>query len=164
MTPTIFLLLAVTCVGAVLAMLFSRKPSHGALFLVLCFAALGGIFGLLDAPFLAAVQVLIYAGAVMVLFIFVVMMIDPHEAAGPAARRRFLPAAIALSALLLIETVGAALSALGARGGARIPSASPAEIGRLLFSTYLYPFEVASLLILAALIGAVILSRRKDAR
>jgi len=164
MTLTIFLLLAVSCVGAVLAMLLSRRPAHGALFLVLAFSALAGIFGILNAPLLAAFQVLIYAGAIMVLFIFVVMMIDPREQLGPGTRPWFRPAALLLSAALLAEMIWAVRSSLGRTDGARVPSSSPAEIGRLLFSKYLYPFEVASLLILAALVGAVILSGKKDAR
>jgi NADH-quinone oxidoreductase subunit J len=162
MAHVIFLILAVACVGGVLAMLFSARPSHGALFLVLSFAALGGIFGLLGAPFLAAVQVLVYAGAIMVLFIFVVMMIDPRADSGPAARPWFLPTALLLSAFLLAGLLWAARRPLAVRAGARAVAA-PAELGRLLFTKYLYPFEAASLLILAALVGAVILSRRKDA-
>lgn len=164
MQAAVFLLLSATCVGAVLAMLFSRRPAHSALFLVLAFAALGGIFGLLDAPFLAAVQVLVYAGAVMVLFIFVIMTVDPRERASPEARPWFRPAAVLLSAGLLAGTAWAVLASEAAKGAARVPSASAAEIGRLLFSKRLYPFEVASLLILAALAASVIFSRRKDAR
>ena len=86
MASILFLLLAATCVGAVLAMLLCRRQAYAALFLVLAFAALGGIFGLLDAPFVAAAQVLIYAGAIMVLFVFVIMMIDPRQS--PPSERK----------------------------------------------------------------------------
>jgi NADH-quinone oxidoreductase subunit J len=162
MTSILFLLLALTSVGAVLAMLLSRRQTYAALFLVLAFAALGGIFGLLDAPFLAAVQILIYAGAIMVLFIFVVMMIDPRRNLRSEPRAWFLPAAIILSVSLLVEIFWAARGTLVRLGEAQAWSSSPAEIARLLFSKYLYPFELASLLILAALAGAVVLSRKKD--
>ncbi len=74
--------------GGVVGMILSRDQAHSALFLVLAFAALGGLFGLLDAPFVAAVQVLIYAGAIMVLFIFVIMMINLRKAVAPKRKNR----------------------------------------------------------------------------
>jgi NADH-quinone oxidoreductase subunit J len=163
MTSILFILLSVTCVGSVLAMLLSRRQTYAALFLVLAFAALGGIFGLLDAPFVAAAQVLIYAGAIMVLFVFVIMMIDPRQSPPSERKAWFLPAAVTLSTALLLEIVWAARGSFARLARTLGRPSSPADIGRLLFSQYLYPFEIASLLILAALIGAVVLSRRKDA-
>jgi NADH-quinone oxidoreductase subunit J len=162
MASILFLLLGLTCVGAVVAMLLSRRPAYSALFLVLAFAALGGIFGLLDAPFVAAAQILIYAGAILVLFVFVVMMIDPREGPRPAGRFWPLPAAVLLATALLGEIVWTARGTLARLGRAGAWSTSPAALGRLLLTKYLYAFEIASLLILAALAGAVVLSRKKD--
>jgi NADH-quinone oxidoreductase subunit J len=76
MAPILFFILATLSVGGVVGMIISRDRAHSVLFLVLAFAALGGVFGLLDAPFVAAVQVLVYAGAIMVLFVFVIMMVE----------------------------------------------------------------------------------------
>ena len=87
-TDILFWVLAVVSAGAVAAMIVSKNPGHNALFLVLSFSALGGIFGLLGAPFAAAIQILVYAGAIMVLFIFVVMMIDPRFGIPPERRKR----------------------------------------------------------------------------
>lgn len=162
----IFLILSVLCTGAVVGMIVSRKQAHGALFLVLAFASLGGIFGLLDAPFAAAAQVLVYAGAIMVLFLFAIMMFNLDEAqaqARPGKRLRTVLAA-GLAVLLLAELVMAGRRALGA------PHVAPplaeggniAHLGRLLFTDYLYAFEITSLLILAALVGALALAGRKE--
>ena len=160
-TDLIVWILAVVSVGAVAAMIVSRNPGHNALFLVLGFSALGGIFGLLGAPFAAAIQVLVYAGAIMVLFIFVVMMVDPRFGIPPERRKRakFLGAAMGL--VLLIELGTAVGGLLGAAPDAS-PSGSPLAVGRLLFTEYIYPFEITSVLILAALVGAVVLGKKED--
>ncbi len=162
MVPVLFFVLAATCVGSVLGMILSRDRTHGALFLVLAFAALGGIFGLLDAPFVAAVQVLVYAGAIMVLFLFVIMTIDPVEGRRPERRRGLGIPAVFLSFVLLGELL---LSLSGISGGALKPgTTATAGLGALLLGRDLYAFELASILIVAALTGAVALAGRKDGR
>jgi len=166
MAPVLFFVLAATCVGSVLGMILSRDRTHGALFLVLAFAALGGIFGLLDAPFVAAVQVLVYAGAIMVLFLFVIMTIDPVEGRRPERMRGLGVPAILLSVVLL----GEILLALGGIAVAVVVvpgfdgTTATAGLGTLLLGEYLYAFELASILIVAALTGAVALAGRKDGR
>ena len=158
----LFWILAVVCAGAAAAMVVSRNPGHNALFLVLSFSALGGIFGLLDAPFAAVVQILVYAGAIMVLFLFVVMMIDPRFGVPPERRRRakFLGAAMGL---VLLAELGAAVSGLlGRAADGTGPAGTPRAVGRLLFTEYVYPFEITSVLILAALVGAVVLGKKED--
>ena len=164
MAEILFYLLSAVSVGAVMGMLLSRNQAYGALYLVLAFAALGGLFGLIGAPFAAVIQILVYAGAIMVLFIFVLMTINVRTGLPPEKKKWTIGAAILLAALLLAE-IG-----LAARGLLRAsPPASPAEsvkavdIGRLLFSRYLYPFEITSILIMAAIVGAVVLSKKKDA-
>ncbi len=163
----LFFLLAFLCVGSILAMIISRNQAHNALFLVLAFASLAGLFGLLDAPFIAAIQVIIYAGAIMVLFLFVIMMINLKEGI-PAERKRWTVRLSIFLALLLFFQL--ALAIRGAVASFSRPSAEPAsaslgsvtELGRLLFTDYLYPFEITSLLIIAALVGAMVLVKKKD--
>lgn len=159
----IFLFLSILCVGSVGAMIISKNQAHNALFLVLAFASLGGIFGLLDAPFVAVVQVIIYAGAIMVLFLFAIMMINLDEGLPPERKKVVYAISAVLAAVLAVELLLVARRAflpgpdIGAPG-----SGSPAGIGRLLFTDYLYPFEITSLLLIAALIGAMTLSGKKE--
>jgi NADH-quinone oxidoreductase subunit J len=158
----LFFLLAFLCVGGVLGLIFSKNQAHGALFLVLSFASLGGLFGLLDAPFIAAVQIIIYAGAIMVLFIFVIMMVNLEQGIPPEKKKWTLGLSAALAVLLGVELLLAlrgTLGALGRTGGESI--GSPATLGRLLFTEYLYPFEITSVLIIAALVGAVVLVKKR---
>lgn len=162
MAWVVFALLSLLCIGGVLAMILSRNQAHNALFLVLSFASLGGLFGLLDAPFAAAVQVLVYAGAIMVLFLFAIMMFDLRGGPAPERRKRRVMLAGALGLVLLAELVLAASKAIsGARGGATARG-DLADLGRLLFTDHLYAFEITSLLILAALVGALALAGRKE--
>jgi NADH-quinone oxidoreductase subunit J len=159
----LFFLLAILCVGGVLGMILSKNQAHNALFLVLAFACLGGLFGLLDAPFIAAVQIIIYAGAIMVLFIFVIMMVNLEQGIAPEKKRWTLGLSAGLAVFLLVELVLAVrgtLGSLGRTGGQSI--GGPTELGRLLFTDYLYPFEITSVLIIAALVGAIVLVKKKE--
>jgi NADH-quinone oxidoreductase subunit J len=163
MALVIFAILAVVCVGAVTAMILSRNQAHNALFLVLAFSSLGGIFGLLDAPFAAAVQVLVYAGAIMVLFLFAIMMFNLRQPPPPERRRVRTYLAAVLVLVLLAELVLAGRRALSAGGAEALPSGGAiADLGRLLFTDYLYAFEITSLLIVAALVGALALAGKKE--
>lgn len=163
MALLIFIILSAMCVGAVAAMIVSRNQAHNALFLVLAFASLGGIFGLLDAPFAAVVQVLVYAGAIMVLFLFAIMMFNLRRPEPPERKRFRAILGAALAVILLAEIVLAGKRALGGLGdGAVPPGGDIAHLGRLLFSDYLYAFEITSLLILAALVGALALAGKKE--
>jgi NADH-quinone oxidoreductase subunit J len=158
----LFFLLAAVCVGAVAAMIITRNQAHAALFLVVAFAGMGGLFGLLDAPFVAAVQIIIYAGAIMVLFLFVIMMISLERGVGPAKKTWTVVLAAALGVVLLAELLLAArgaLSGLGRPGGELV--GRPVALGRLLFTEFLYPFEITSILIVAALVGAIVLVKRE---
>jgi NADH-quinone oxidoreductase subunit J len=144
-------------------MILSRNQAHNALFLVLCFASLGGLFGLLDAPFVAAVQVIIYGGAIMVLFLFAIMMINLKDGA-PAERKKIVYVlAGALGVALLAELLIVARRAF-AGGASTVPAgaANPAGLGHLLFTDYLFPFEITSLLLVAALVGAMTLADKKE--
>jgi NADH-quinone oxidoreductase subunit J len=159
----IFVFLSVLCLGSVTAMIISRNQAHNALFLVLCFASLGGVFGLLDAPFLAVVQVIIYAGAIMVLFLFAIMMINLKEAIAPEKRKLVRVLSAVLAAVLFAELLIAAGRAVFPHSGhPPAGTGTAAGIGHLLFTDYLFPFEITSLLLIAALVGAMTLVGRKE--
>ena len=171
MNETAFYLFGAIAIGASLLVIAQRNPIYSVLLLIASFGALSGLYVLLDAPFVAAIQIIVYAGAIMVLFLFVVMLLNaPHEdteydervhpllRAGPMK----LGAALALG---LAAELGWALSRgedTGAFGAAKVDSV--AAIGRSLFTDYAFPFEVTSILILVAMVGAVMLARREDHR
>jgi NADH-quinone oxidoreductase subunit J len=156
----LFFLLSTVCVGAVLGMILSKNQAYSALFLVLAFVCLGGLFGLLGAPFMAVVQIIIYAGAIMVLFIFVIMMINLGQGLSPEKKKWTIALSVVLALVLLLELVLAAKGASLGRGPEG--SISPKEIGQLLFTKYLYPFEITSVLIIAALVGAIVLVKKRE--
>jgi NADH-quinone oxidoreductase subunit J len=144
-----------------------RNPFYSVLALVCHLLSLAALFLLLRAEFLAAAQVIVYVGAVMVLYLFVVAYVgggeDPIRAAGsPGLRRASALFAGALFAELAIAVLGTGLSALGEEGAGFFAGfGTPAEIGRLLLTDFLLAFEVASMLLLVAAVGAVILARRR---
>ena len=157
----LFAALTLLCGFLVVANPFSRSPVVSAMFLVLTIVSLAGLFVLLHAYFLAAVQILVYAGAVMVLFLFVIMLLDLKE-----EQRRKWNAFGMISGLF---TVGAITTvfflALGqSHPGRDHPSPMleglPVPLGRLLFSNYVLPFEILSLLLLVAMVGVILLSKK----
>lgn len=163
MAHFLFFLLAIIAIGAILGMIFSKNQAHNALFIILAFLCLGGLFALLDAPFIAVIQIIIYAGAVMVLFIFVIMMINLKEGLPPERKRWTMGLSFIIGIVLVIELI---LAVTGALSPAQAPGAAelsnPANLGKLLFTEYLYPFEITSLLIIAVLVGAIVLVKKKD--
>jgi NADH-quinone oxidoreductase subunit J len=163
MVWAVFLILAFLCTGSVAAMIFSRNQAHNALFLVLSFSSLGGLFGLLDAPFAAAVQVLVYAGAIMVLFLFAIMMFNLQGELRARAKKARLALTAGLGTFLLAELLLAGRKLVfGSSVAGPAAGGDMARLGHLLFSDYLYAFEITSLLILAALVGALALAGKKE--
>jgi len=162
-----FYVLATIAVLASLLVIAQRNPIHSVLFLIASFGALSGLYVMLDAPFVAVIQIIIYAGAIMVLFLFVVMLLNaPHEETEhdlrvhPLMRRGPMGFGVVL-ALVLIAELGLGL---GAGGDSAFPGRSTSSveaIGRSLFTEYAFAFEVTSLLILVAMVGAVVLARRE---
>jgi NADH-quinone oxidoreductase subunit J len=158
----LFFAIAVLAVGTALAMLSSRNAVYSALFLVLNFLVIAVLYLLMNAAFIAMVQVTVYAGAIMVLFLFVVMLLGAKPLAGrPALRwQRWLGIGfgvvflgIAADVVLLRQPdLGRFLPAGAAFG-------SPASVGELLFNEYLIPIEVASILLLVSMVGAIVLTR-----
>ncbi|MGD2047869.1 MAG: NADH-quinone oxidoreductase subunit J [Chloroflexota bacterium] len=164
--PIIFAVLALIAVLSALGMLLSRNAVHSALFLVLNFTTIAVFFLILNAPFLFVTQIAIYAGAIMVLFIFVVMLLGAEQLRGEptaAIGRWQLPLSIVLVVILLGTFIYILASGTGtttAETGTLI-EAGPVEIGLRLFERYVFPFEVASVLLLVAMIGVVVLRTRR---
>jgi len=158
----LFFLLAILCFGSVLGMIISKNQAYNALLLILAFASLGGLFGLLDAPFIAVVQIIIYAGAIMVLFIFVIMMVNVRYGIPPEKKKWTLYLSLGLAVVLVIELILSLKGAFSLPGSAALEKASPADLGRVLFTEYLYPFEITSILIIAALVGAIVLVKKRE--
>ncbi len=147
-------------------MVVTRHPVHSVLALVVAFFGLAGCYVLLLAPFIAAIQIIVYAGAILVLFLFVLMLLNLGNVARERGGR---PIQTALASLAVVVFAALLLGTL--RGsGARIPPpvsiepasfADPAPLARLLFADYLLHFEAASVLLLAALVGSFVLARRE---
>ncbi len=166
MSVILFILFAGMAIGCAVSMVVQRNPLYGAISLVGVFISLACIYVTLAAPFIAAVQVIVYAGAIMVLVVFVIMLLNVEEEERRAIRLRYLaPAAILLAAVLMAE---ASFIIFTINHSPQHPSASAnpstagltAEIGKGLFTQYLLPFEITSLLLLMAIVGAMTLARR----
>jgi NADH-quinone oxidoreductase subunit J len=162
----LFYLFATVAVVASLLVVAQRNPIYSVLLLVTSFGALSGLYVLLDAPFVAAIQIIIYAGAIMVLFLFVVMLLNaPHEETEydervhPLLRPGPMRFGAFLAVVFGIELVWALSRNVSGEVQASAGDTSVAAIGRALFTTYAFPFEVTSLLILVAMVGAVVLAR-----
>jgi NADH-quinone oxidoreductase subunit J len=169
-----FYLFGSIAVVASLLVIGQRNPIYSVLLLIASFAALSGLYILLDSPFAAVTQMIVYAGAIMVLFLFVVMLLNvPREDAAewdrshplnkPGARRL----GTALSVFVFVEFIWAVWHMAGRFGmplkdTSAGPVSSVAAIGRSIFTEYAFPFEATSILILAAMVGAVVLARREQ--
>lgn len=165
MATLLFYILAVITLLATFLCLTRKNPVHAVLYLVHALFALALLYFLLGAPLLAGWQVILYAGAIMVLFLFVIMLIDPAiaEKRQPGGWLRWLPVAL-LSALLL--TCGGALIVMDpvATGGIVPFQLTPREFGRALFENYGLAVEIISLMLLFAAVGAFHLGRRYDSK
>ncbi len=162
-----FYVLAAATVGSGFLVIAARNPVHSVLFLILSFFSAAGLFVLLGAEFLAMLLVVVYVGAVAVLFLFVVMMLDVDFASLREGFARYLPLGAIVAVLLLVEMVlvGSAVATSGAASGRASPlpepSVSNAEtIGRVLYTDYVYLFQAAGLVLLVAMIGAIVLTLR----
>lgn len=159
----LFLILALVAIASAVGMLISRNAIYCALFLVVNFATVAVFFLLLNAPFIAVAQVSVYTGAIMVLFLFVIMLLGA-ERAGPVQTIRWqIPLAITLAVILLLEAGYILFTQRGVTAlvTAQLPSSfgSPAQVGTDLYTNYLLPFEITSVLLLVAMVGAIILTK-----
>ncbi|EAU54654.1 NADH-quinone oxidoreductase subunit J [Mariprofundus ferrooxydans] len=154
--------------GVVLA----RNTMHSVMFLIFCFFNAAGLFFLLDAEFIGIIMILIYVGAVMVLFTFVVMMLEINTARMREGFLQYLPLGGLVAIVLLVEFISAAVSGVFSSGAMATADHLPqsvnntVEIGQVLYTKYLLGFEIAALILLVALIGAIVLTlrTRKDAK
>jgi NADH-quinone oxidoreductase subunit J len=158
----VFAFLTLVCGFLVIANPFSRNPVTSAMFLVLTIASLAGLFVLLHAFFLAAIQVLVYAGAVMVLFLFVIMLLNLK-----AEELRRIRVFGAVAGLVSVGAIGA-IFLKGLAESAPLPAepnpsieGGTSVLGKLLFTQYALPFEIVSVLLLVAMVGVVLLSKRE---
>jgi NADH-quinone oxidoreductase subunit J len=166
-----FYLFGALAIGASLLVIAQRNPIYSVLLLIASFGALSGLYVLLDAPLVAVIQIIVYAGAIMVLFLFVVMLLNaPHEDTEYDERVHPLlrPGPMRVGALLALILGAELWWALG-RGGdtGAFPGGSVtsvAVIGKALFTDYAFAFEVTSVLILVAMVGAVVLAKRDHPR
>ena len=159
-----FYILAVVAVVSALMVVSSRNPVHSVLFLILAFFTAAGLFVLLGAEFLAMLLVVVYVGAVAVLFLFVVMMLDVDFGTLREGFVRYLPIGGVVAAWLLAEMilVAGAVAAKGAKPHAAYPASltNTETIGRVLYTDYIYFFQTAGLVLLVAMIGAIVLTLR----
>jgi len=167
----VFYLFAAVSVFAALRVITARNPVHAALFLVLAFCSMAGIWMLLEAEFLAITLVMVYVGAVMVLFLFVVMMLDINLVQLREGFWRWFPFGAALAAVMVFEMIQVLGSRQTAGTGAALARhaadySNTKELGRLIYTYYVYPFELAAVLLLVAIVAAIALTlrRRKDVK
>ncbi len=159
-----FVILAIIAIAAALGMLLSRNAVYSALFLVLNFATVAVFYILLNAPFIALAQVSVYAGAIMVLFLFVIMLLGTEHLPATKVLPWQRPLAIVLGVILFAESVYLLFIRKAVSGHIPQPAAtfgSPQDIGKALFSSYLLPFEITSVLLLIAMVGAIVLTVRE---
>jgi NADH-quinone oxidoreductase subunit J len=161
-----FIIVGAICIGAAVGVVASRVPVHSALFLLTNFAMLAALYITLDAQFLGAVQVIIYAGGIVILILFVIMLIGSERIETHAEQRHWLPwVALGLGVVLLIgltasisrSFAGTPPSPLALAGG------TPPAVGLELFTKYILPFEMIGVLLLVALIGALLVARKGEA-
>ena len=161
MSSIVFLLLAVLTLASALMVVFSKSPIYSVLWLVICFFSITGHYILLDAHFLAIVNLIVYAGAIMVLFLFVIMLLNLNKETEPHKPFLLKLAAVVSGCLLMLVlaasfkdfSIGNSLALTDGFGTAK-------EVGKILFNKFLLPFEVASILFISAMVGAVILGKK----
>ncbi|MEJ2552078.1 MAG: NADH-quinone oxidoreductase subunit J [Anaerolineales bacterium] len=160
----LFIGIGLVAVLSAISMLASRNAIYSALFLVINFITVATLFLLMNAAFIAMVQVTVYAGAIMVLFLFVIMLLGAERLKPTGSLPWQLPVAILLGVALIAEVVfalfhGASNTAQGLSGNVAQGFGSPTSIGLILFDQYLVPFEITSILLLVGMIGAVVITR-----
>ena len=164
MTLNLFYFLSFFGVICALLVVFSRNAVHSVLYLILTFFAIAGHYILLNAQFLAAVHVIVYAGAIMVLFLYVIMLLNLNQEAEPH-KSTVLKFAAAISAGLLLTVFVGSLKGTELMAQQQGPATDVGlvkSLGRLLFTEYLLPFEISSVLLLAAMVGAVMLGKSEQ--
>src|SRR5579863_319156 len=163
-TPQIavFLVLAAVVVAGAVSLILQRHPIHSALSLIVVMVALAGLYLLQGAEFVAAVQIIVYAGAIMVLFVFVIMLLNAGEEERTNMSRMARFVGVPLGIVFLVEVAYGIGRATSNMAPAVAEAVSTRDLSTLLFREYVFPFELTSFLILIALLGALVLARRDD--
>jgi NADH-quinone oxidoreductase subunit J len=162
MNQLIFFYFAAVILASAVLTITRRNPVHSVMFMLLLFFHIAGVFVLLNAEFLAAVQLIVYAGAILILYLFVVMLLNVDRESSAARANRFWPWMVAFGVLIAGEVI-----VLIARGTFPVEAAQPMrltgvkELGVLLYQRYMVPFEVASVILLVGLVGAVMLAKKQ---
>jgi NADH-quinone oxidoreductase subunit J len=164
-TLNLFYFLSFVAIFSALLVVFSKNPVHSVLYLVIPFFTIAGHYILLSAQFLAVVHVIVYAGAIMVLFLYVIMLLNLNEETEPHKNNILKISAVVCAGLLMIVLIGAFKGTLPA--GAAASSAdlgSVKNLGKILFTDFLLPFEISSVLLLAAMVGVVMVGKKDEER
>jgi NADH-quinone oxidoreductase subunit J len=164
MTPqiAIFLVLAAVAVAGAVNVILQRHPIHSALSLIVVMVALAGLYLLQGAEFIAAVQIIVYGGAIMVLFVFVIMLLNAGEEERQNLSRLARFVGVPLGVVFLLEAAYWIARASSHMAQSSPQAVSTRELSTLLFRDYVFPFELTSFLILIAILGALVLARRED--
>ena len=164
-TAVLFWFLSALAIGGALMVVVSKNPVYSILYLIITFFAISGHYVLLNAQFLAIVNIIVYAGAIMVLFLFVVMLMNLNAESEPPQKKRYLffAGVIAGSSLMLVLVAALKRSSAGNQlvqlkaGDVGLIN----NLGKVLFTEYVFPFEISSVLFLSAMIGAVVISKKE---
>jgi len=160
----VFLTASLLCAFGAIMMVTRRNPIHGALWLIVAFFSLAVIYLTLSAQFIAVAQVIVYAGAIMMLIVFVIMLIHLETEFVQKGHLSWAKAIGALITVIIFLEIGAAVLSLRKNTGGALTAAASgtvANVGAALYGKYLFPFEVASVLLLIGIVGAVVLTKRK---
>jgi len=163
MTLQLFYFLSFLAILSALMVVVSKNPVHSVLYLIMTFFAIAGHYILMNAQFLAAVHIIVYAGAIMVLFLYVIMMLNLNEEVEPQKSKILKVAATISGGLLMLVLVGVI------RKATEISPLNPADsqlgmirnLGKVLYTDFILPFEVASILLLAAMVGSVMIGKKE---
>lgn len=159
----LFFGLAFVAIATGIGLLVSRSAIYAALNLVINLTAIAVLYLMLQAPFIALVQIAVYAGAIMVLFLFVIMLLGNEHVPDSPGLRWQKPAAISLSLIMMFEAVYVIFfraNPIGTSAQLSADFGSPAAIGEMLFGLYMFPFEIVSVLLLAAMVGAIVITSK----
>lgn len=164
-SAVIFYILASIALLSAVMVIWSRNVVHSAIYLVLTFLCVAAVYVLLRAEFVAAVQVLVYAGGIVVLFLFVILLVNLGDTLGPRVRLHAMVSGITgasvVGLILYVYSRGPLARSLAMGGPVAGPGGNLQSIGQALYRDFLLPFEIASVLLLVAMIGAIVLARQK---
>jgi NADH-quinone oxidoreductase subunit J len=162
MEKVVFIIIAFIAIATAINIVLQRNPLYSALSFIITLASLSALYVTLRAQFIAAVQVIVYAGAIMVLFVFVIMLLNAPKQSPQVQKQNWLVfLALPFAGLMLAETYYVLQLVPAIRPAQETEFGTTASLGRALFTDYLLPFEVTSVLILMAIVGAMVLARRE---